>query len=180
VPDPSRALPAVLFAAAVFGVGGCGGGTKTTVKTVTKTATPTTSASTTGSTSAPPSGAGDAIGRVLHKPSFQSPTGNIGCMLGGGVARCDIVKRSWSPPARPANCPSQVDFGQGLEVDRSGKGRFVCAGDTARDPSAAKLAYGTASRVGDFLCISRTTGIACSNTSTNHGFAIGAQGYRLF
>jgi hypothetical protein len=180
VPIRSNALRAALLTAAVFGAAGCGGGTKTTVKTVTKTATPTTSASSTSSTSAPPSGPGDAISRVLHKSSFQSPTGNIGCMIGGGVARCDIVKRSWSPPARPASCPSQVDFGQGLEVDRSGNGRVVCAGDTARDPSAAKLPYGTASRVGNFLCISRTAGIACSNTSTNHGFAIGAQGYRLF
>ena len=101
-------------------------------------------------------------------------------MIGSGVARCDIANRNWSPPARPSSCPSEVDFGQGLEVGRSGRGRFVCAGDTARDPSAPKLAYGTASKAGRFLCISRQTGVACSNTKTGHGFALGSQGYRVF
>ena len=118
--------------------------------------------------------------RFVHRPSFRSPTGNVGCILIGGLARCDIAKRDWSPPPHPASCPNQVDFGQGLEVGESGKGHFVCAGDTARDPSAARLPYGTASQVGSFICVSRPSGMTCTNRHNGHGFFISVQSYRAF
>jgi hypothetical protein len=112
--------------------------------------------------------------------AFQSPTGNIGCTIGGGAARCDIVRRSWSPPPRPPDCPEMVDYGQGLEVGRAGSGRAVCAGDTARDPTSPKLSYGTAAQVGSFQCVSRSTAMTCTNRSSGHGFVISLQSYRLF
>ena len=57
--------------------------------------------------------------------------------------------------------------------------RFVCAGDTALDPTASSLAYGTASRVGGSECISRTDGITCVNRG-GHGFFISVQSYQVF
>jgi hypothetical protein len=115
----------------------------------------------------------------VHEGAFQSPTGNIGCMIVGGTARCDIVKRSWSPPPRPSSCPRIVDYGQGVELGVAGAARFVCAGDTARDPVAPKLPYGTASEVAPFLCVSRSTGMSCSNRADGHGFTISIQTYEL-
>ncbi|MBA3865004.1 MAG: hypothetical protein H0X42_01445 [Solirubrobacterales bacterium] len=109
---------------------------------------------------------------------FRSPSGNIGCMIFSGGVRCDIVKRSWSPPPRPASCPSQVDFGQGLEVGGGGRGTFVCAGDTVRNPSAAKLPYGTETSAAGINCVSRASGITCTNAG-GHGFFISIQGYRI-
>jgi hypothetical protein len=111
---------------------------------------------------------------------FRSPTGNIGCSLLGGLARCDIAKRSWPPPARPASCPTIVDFGQGLEVGSAGEGRFVCAGDTVRDPASPRLAYGTATRIGGLECLSARDGVTCTARTSRHGFFISLQRYRIF
>lgn len=155
---------------------GCGGGSTTTTidRTVTET-TPGGGGSTTTATTT-----SEAPARFVHETAFQSPSGNIGCMIVGGSARCDIVKRTWSPPSRPASCPSEVDFGQGLEVGRSGAARFVCAGDTTRDRSTAKLPYGTASEVGGFVCVSRSGGMTCTSAADGHGFFISIQSYRVF
>jgi len=75
---------------------------------------------------------------------FQSPSGNIGCVIGrqGGV-RCDIRNRDWRPPPKPASC--MLDWGFGLTVGRRGRGQFVCAGDTrsaraAGSPTATRSA----------------------------------------
>jgi hypothetical protein len=118
--------------------------------------------------------------RVVHETRFLSPSGNIGCALLGGVARCDIQRRGWSPPARPTSCPAIVDFGQGLEVGTAGSGRFVCSGDTVRDPASPKLAYGTASRSGGFLCTSARNGVTCAARASRHGFFLSVQSYRIF
>ena len=96
-----------------------------------------------------------------------------------GGARCDIRKRDWNPLPRPAACPREVGYGQGLEVPARGEAGFVCAGDTVLDPSASSLAYGTASRVGGSECISRTDGITCVNQD-GHGFFISVQSYQVF
>ena len=101
-------------------------------------------------------------------------------MIIDGGARCDIRQRTWSPPPRPSSCPNIVDFGQGLAVNRSGSGRFVCAGDTVMDPSAKVLPYNTDTVVGDLSCASASNGMTCTNTATGHGFFIAIQGYRIF
>lgn len=62
--------------------------------------------------------------------SFQSPSGNIGCYIGPEGARCDIAEREWSAP-RPADCPSQVDAGQGLEVGAAARPGVRTAGSPA-------------------------------------------------
>lgn len=161
---------------AAFLAGGCGGSGSTTVinRTVTESSAATQSTQTTTvKAEADPA-------PVLHLTNFQSPSGNIGCVLLDGRARCDIKKRSWSPPPRPPGCSKEVDFGQGLEVGRRDQsGSFVCAGDTALNPQAPKLAYGSDDRVNGLLCKSRTVGITCTNRA-GHGFFISIQSYRAF
>jgi hypothetical protein len=121
----------------------------------------------------------EAPTRVVHLQTFRSPSGNIGCVMFEGGARCDIRKRQWSPPARPASCPEQVDFGQGLAVAHVGKASVVCAGDTTLDPTAKALGYGEVSELGGTQCISRSEGITCANHS-GHGFFVSIQSYKLF
>lgn len=175
------ALPALLALLALIALGGCGATTKTvTVGGPPKAPTPTgrsPAVTTPIAASTTPAG---APRRVLHLSTFRSPTGNIGCVLLDGDARCDIEHRSWSPPARPSSCPTIVNFGQGLQMQATGAPQFVCAGDTARDPSAASLEYGVASRVEPFECVSRTTGMTCTRTSDGHGFFLSIQSYRIF
>jgi hypothetical protein len=177
----ATALAAAGFAVALAG---CGGGTTTVIEKRTVTAgqstTGTAATTETGSTTTTGNTPSEPPTRFVHEGQFQSPTGNIGCAMIGGVARCDIGQRDWSPPPRPSSCPSETDYGQGLEVSRSGPGQVVCAGDTTRDPGAPKLPYGTASQAGSFICVSRPTGMTCTNRSNGHGFFISAQSYKLF
>ena len=167
------------------GVVGCGGGTTTVIhnRTVTKEGTTTTATETRATTSTPDTTApvpSEPPTSFVHENQFQSPSGNIGCAMIGSVARCDIGERDWSPPPRPSSCPGETDYGQGLELGRSGPARVVCAGDTTRDPGAPELPYGTASQRGDFICVSRSSGITCTNRVNGHGFFLSIQSYKLF
>src|SRR5690349_1741503 len=105
----TAAAAAVLGALAAL-LAGCGGGTRTVVETgpprttgisaanagtVTGTATGTATTSTQA----------ESPTRFVSLATFQSPSGNIGCVIAGDIARCDIVQRTWQPPARPASCP---------------------------------------------------------------------------
>lgn len=177
------AVPAALSVLLALLVAGCGGGGTTTVieKTVTeKVEVPTKGGdSDTKEASNKKSAEGEAAPRVIHLRTFSTPSGNIGCSMFEGGARCDIKNRDWSPPPRPAKCPDEVDFGQGLSVSRQGEASFVCAGDTAMEPGAAKLSYGTASQVGGSECISRSDGVTCVNQA-GHGFFISVQSYQVF
>ena len=187
----------IVAAGALLGLAACGSSPTKTVtapSSSTTTAASTTAASTAGFTTitSPPSRTAStsttstvqtttssAPTTTVALATFRSPSANIGCVIADGEARCDIRRRSWSPPRTPASCPPEVDFGQGLQVTTSGRGGFVCAGDTALDPTAPVLANGVDSRVGSFTCASRTDGITCTN-ATGHGFFISAEFYRLF
>ncbi|GED97345.1 hypothetical protein nbrc107697_13840 [Gordonia crocea] len=111
--------------------------------------------------------------------SFTSPSGNVACLSAEDSVRCDIRDRSWAPPPRPADCPSQTGYGQGIALRTSGKPQFVCAGDTTFGAAGRVLQYGErAVRMG-YSCTSEPTGVTCRNGSGN-GFTISREAYRLF
>ncbi len=174
-----RSLLTSLAVASALGLAACGGGDTTVITSVVSEPTSSTAPTTTVTTTTTSSTGTSTPEPTLHLASFRSPSGNIGCLTTAGTVRCDIQKRSWNPPRRPADCPSEVDFGQGITVG-SGAARFVCAGDTALNPAATKLAYGTATATGDLTCASATAGMTCTNESTGHGFVISSASYRLF
>lgn len=188
------AVTATLLVAVAALLTGCGGGGTTTVIEKTVTEKVEVPAKGEGGSAATGSGGGSTAKqasnrksaeeatepkRVIHLRTFRTPSGNIGCEMYQGGARCDIRKRDWAPLPRPAKCPKEVGYGQGLQVGRVGQASFVCAGDTALDPSAASLSYGTASRIGSSECISRTDGVSCVNEA-GHGFFISIQSYEVF
>lgn len=100
---------------------------------------------------------------------FHSPSGNIGCGLAAYGARCDIANHSWKAPPKPKSC--RGDWGHGLTIGKSDKGRFFCASDSVLGIGNA-LAYGKVIKRGNFKCVSREDGIRCVNTRTKHGFKI--------
>ena len=116
---------------------------------------------------------------------FQTPSHNIGCVLADNVGgmtqlRCDIRSGLNNPHLPPrGNCPTEVDFGQGLWIAPTGPAHIVCAGDTALDPSARVIPYGTSFTHGAFRCDSTADGLTCKNAS-GHGFFLNRDVWRRF
>ena len=119
------AAPAALLLVLAALVAGCGGSSTTTVvRTVTEKAPVEADVNSTAATQEAAEKQAEEEenpSRVVHLKTFRSPSGNIGCALYEGGARCDIRKRDWSPPPRPARCPKQVGYGQGIEVAHNGE-----------------------------------------------------------
>lgn len=108
---------------------------------------------------------------------FQSPSKNIGCLISKKGVRCDIIRKSWRPPPKPSDCPT--DWGYGLAVDRQGKGHFFCAGDSAARMGKV-IRYGKSIRRGRFKCTSKFSGMRCQNLRTKHGFKLSRERARRF
>jgi hypothetical protein len=171
----------VLIASATV-IAGCGGSgdestatvTETTSKPASSSTSTTASTSTTGGEEGPPA----ADVQVTRLTGFTSPSGNIGCNIDRRSVRCDIDKRDWDPPARPASCPDQVDYGQGIELRAGSKAKFVCAGDTALG-AGDPLPYGQSIAAGLLRCESAESGISCRDVETGRGFSLSIQSYDL-
>jgi hypothetical protein len=156
--------------------------TKIKTRTETKTRTKIKTVVQVKTVQAPP----PAVPQGAFPPAGQSPTrlsafrtvdGAIGCSLAGGTAWCDIGSRTWTPPAKPSSC--NVAWGQGLSVGPSGAARFVCAGDTALDPSGPVVRNGQDDAVGSVTCQVRNVGVACFDRA-GEGFFIARTGYTVF
>lgn len=112
--------------------------------------------------------------------NFQTPSHNIGCIADDSQLRCDIRSGLNNPHLPPrGNCPTEVDFGQGLWIAPTGPAHIVCAGDTALDPDARVIPYGTTFVHGAYRCQSETIGLTCRNES-GHGFFLNRDVWRRF
>jgi hypothetical protein len=114
---------------------------------------------------------------LVDQANFQSPSKNITCDLAAGTVRCEIVKRDWEPPPRPAAC--RLDWGQGMSIE-SGKPAFVCAGDTIIGTATTVLPYGSSLRAGSIQCDSGNAAMRCVDQKSQHGFTLSVQDYNLF
>jgi hypothetical protein len=110
---------------------------------------------------------------------FQTESHKVGCYLSGQGARCDVKKPRWEAPPKPPGC--ELDWGQGVAVDRHGAADYVCAGDTTLDPGHQVLFKGDKVRRGRFKCKakSRST-IKCVNTRNAHGFVVSRGSAEVF
>jgi hypothetical protein len=124
---------------------------------------------------------GTASGKSNVFVQFRTPTGNIGCgydKFSGEPAhlRCDIGTGLRPRPGRPAGC--DLDWGFGYAMGKTGRATVVCAGDTVLDRRAPVLRYGQTWRRDGFTCVSRSTGLTCTNLS-GRGFFLSRQQSRL-
>jgi len=113
----------------------------------------------------------------VSEATFRTPSKNIACALTSTSVRCDIVRKSWQPPAKPADC--QLDWGSGMFIE-NGQANFVCAGDTVIGSATTTLAYGNALRSGVLLCDSESFALRCVDEKTGHGFTLAIAQYSLF
>ncbi len=175
------ALPLAL--AAAIALAGCGDSGDSSTATVTTTVTDSAAATDATTDTEPTTDEGEGLPpadiEVAELTGFTSPSGNIGCYIDRESVRCDIGKRDWDPPARPASCNENVDYGQGIQLPAGGAPEFVCAGDTALgggDP----LPYGQSIAAGLLRCESAEAGMSCRDIETGRGFSLSIQSYELF
>jgi hypothetical protein len=135
-----------------------------------------------GGTSTPSAAAGlgdrssPSVTRVVESIRFSMPSKNVGCHLDESSARCDIVTKTWQPPAKPSDC--RLAWGNGISVEDE-DASIVCAGDTVLGAKEI-LEYGQAVRAGDLVCESESAGVRCFHEPTGHGFTLSRQNYTLF
>lgn len=113
---------------------------------------------------------------------FRTPSRNIGCAyakLAGEPAslRCDVLSGFKPTPPRPRGC--DLDWAYAVVMNKTGRPRHLCAGDTAVDPRARILPYGATWSRDGFRCVSGATGLTCRNLS-GHGWFLSRQRSRLF
>jgi hypothetical protein len=168
-------LGSLLALLALMALAGCGDDDSTTV---TEGTTATGGDATSGGESAGEDGAPPAADtEITELTGFSSPSGNIGCLIDRAEVRCDIAEREWEPPPAPAGCG--LDYGQGIALTAGGRANFVCAGDTALDPSAEPLSYGSSIAAGLLRCEIERSGVSCRDIETGRGFVLSRAGYEL-
>lgn len=109
----------------------------------------------------------------LATPVFQLPSNNIGCRLGGGVLRCDIL--SGLNPEPDTAC--ELDW-VGLVLGRTGPAEPQCAGDTVFDQHAPILAYGSTWHLSGFACESSESGLRCTSPA-GKSFKLAREGWTV-
>lgn len=114
---------------------------------------------------------------IASESIFRTPSGAIGCGYYASTLRCDVRGGVLPLPPRPRDC--DFDWGGGFYLKARGRATVVCAGDTALNPSAQVVRYGTTWRQGGIACKSRTNGLRCTNAD-GHGFLISrGEAYRF-
>ncbi|MFF5293396.1 DUF6636 domain-containing protein [Paractinoplanes globisporus] len=108
---------------------------------------------------------------------FQTPSKNIFCSLTASAVRCDIIRKTWTPPSKPADC--ELDWGNGMYID-DGKAGFTCTGDTLIGSATATLEYGKGYRSGSVQCASESTGLTCKDEKSGRGFTLAVARYGIF
>ena len=110
--------------------------------------------------------------------SFQSPSGNIACMLGADGAACDIRDYTYQPPPPPL-CAQHISWGSRFVLEPGAAGKIVCHGDTLRLEGEPTLGYGQTASAGTLTCSSEAAGVRCTDSSTGHYFQVSRDSYGL-
>jgi hypothetical protein len=119
---------------------------------------------------------------LAQTTGFQTPTGNIYCELVGEAQdnlRCEIGSLLNPIPRQPYRGFCEFDWGGGFLLSEAGKPHILCISDTIRDRDKYVLPYGRSWSNSGFTCVSRRTGLTCSNT-TGNGFFLSRERWRVF
>jgi hypothetical protein len=115
--------------------------------------------------------------------AFQSPSGNVNCLIGtfvGGdddnFVYCDVANRIWVAPPRPADCP--LVWGSRFRLDEGKAAGFGCYHQELPAPEST-LDYGQRRSVGPITCDSEPAGMTCTDGSTGHFFRISRESYQF-
>jgi hypothetical protein len=108
---------------------------------------------------------------------FQTPSGNIHCVILQANIRCDIIKITAKIPPKPKNC--EFDWGRVFILGIRGNGYRTCYSDTVINPQNPILQYGATLRYQGITCTSRRTGLTCVNRDQK-GWELSRERQRFF
>jgi hypothetical protein len=152
-----------------------------TLSTPTTTGTTEPSGSTTTAADATPDRLVELCGSTPPCDDFANPTGNIICFASArdhGFVECDIKSGLVPPPPR-LGC--ELDQ-PGVVVGSTGSAKPSCRSDptpAGLDKQIPTLAYGTTWAGFGVSCVSRETGVRCTNRD-GHGFVIAREAWGVF
>lgn len=113
-----------------------------------------------------------------QKAGFQTPSGNIYCLLQeNNELRCQLSENTAKLPPQPKDC--NLDWGSSFGMDLKGKATRLCYGDTIANANYPVLAYGKTWRKQGFTCVSKTSGVTCTNQA-KRGWQISKTAQKLF
>ena len=110
--------------------------------------------------------------------NFQSPSGNIYCVLDSPGVACDISDFTYQPPP-PPECGKHLAWGNRFTLTPGRPAAIECHGDTLRIPGEPTLEYGQTISAGTLTCDSEPSGMKCTDSSTGHYFRVSRDSYDL-
>jgi hypothetical protein len=113
---------------------------------------------------------------------FQTPSDNIHCVVSEisdnvSQLRCDLTENTAPIPVKPKEC--NLDWGNAFAMNVEGEAQRVCHGDIVYNPNRPVLQYGKRFRYLGYSCISKTTGLICTNRD-GRGWELSRSKQRLF
>lgn len=111
--------------------------------------------------------------------SFQSPSGNVFCLMGVvDDGKGSIVCQGGGPYAVPRPPECHLAWGDRFSLDQGSTPVSHCHGDTIVPPTSSPgpipdvpiLDYGQTQSAGAITCDSEATGMTCTDSSTGHHF----------
>jgi hypothetical protein len=110
--------------------------------------------------------------------SFQSPSGNIVCILGVEGVACDVSDHTYQVPPGPP-CSQHLSWGDRFSMQTGQPAQLECHGDTLRVPGEQTLGYGQTISAGSLSCASDPAGVKCTDSRTGHYFRVSRDSYSL-
>jgi len=115
--------------------------------------------------------------------SFQSPTGNIICVMllfaGHNTANCQIYDYTYQTPPKPPDCNASWGDNWHLDEGDPNPPYTVCHSGSNALPPIPTLDYGQTRSIGALSCTSEPDGMRCADTSTDHFFHVARESYEL-
>ncbi|WP_241385109.1 hypothetical protein [Rhodococcus sp. CH91] len=197
--------PIAIVAGAALVVAGCGGsaddaetasGTTTTSSTISSTSlAPSPVEETTTPPSTPAPSSTSAIASAEPAPLvdveyernesyyFSSPDGAFQCGIVRLPTRTEAGCEGPTDPIPPRPDDCMVNWGQGIRVQDTGEGGFVCSGGPvylSPDGVSPVLPPGSELSQLGYTCSTTEVDVTCSNDTTGHGFRVAPDSNETF
>ena len=109
---------------------------------------------------------------------FQTPSGNITCVLDAQLVECDISDYTFTP-LPPPECAKHIKWGNRFTLAPGRAGAVECHGDTTQLAGEPTLNYGQTITAGTLSCISEQSGVKCSDSGSKHFFRVSRDSFDL-